>query len=205
MIGTIGSRPDAVKRQRKPARSIPNKPAADVRDRRVQRTRELLHGALGALIREKPYDAIVVRDILSRANVGRSTFYSHFRDKDELLVSGIHDIVGATDASDILRFSLPMFEHIDRHRRGGEDRMGARGRTIVHERMRRVIARQIADELAATGGALADRIPCELVVRHVTTTFIGVLDWWVSSHSRLSPAEADAIFRRLVRPALSGY
>ena len=57
-----------------------------VNDRRIQKTKNLLHQALGSLIREKPYDAIVVKEILDRANVGRSTFYTHFRDKDELLV-----------------------------------------------------------------------------------------------------------------------
>jgi hypothetical protein len=41
------------------------------KDRRIQRTEELLRGALTALIREKPYEEIVVKEILGRANVGR--------------------------------------------------------------------------------------------------------------------------------------
>ena len=56
-------------------------------DRRIERTKRLLHGALGSLIHQKSYDDIVVKEILARANVGRSTFYTHFRDKDELLES----------------------------------------------------------------------------------------------------------------------
>src|SRR5262249_41445888 len=50
-------------------------------DRRIQRTRNTLREALVSLIREKPYDAIAVTEILERANVGRSTFYMHFRNK----------------------------------------------------------------------------------------------------------------------------
>lgn len=57
------------------------------RDRRVQRTQNLLHQALASLVLEKDYDSISVKEILDRANVDRSTFYMHFRDKDELLVS----------------------------------------------------------------------------------------------------------------------
>src|SRR6267378_1760564 len=57
-------------------------------DRRVQRTRRLLHKALMSLILEKKYESIRVQEILDRADVGRSTFYMHFRDKDELFFSG---------------------------------------------------------------------------------------------------------------------
>ena len=61
-------------------------------DRRVQRTRRLLHKALMSCILEKKYESITVQEILNRADVGRSTFYVHFRDKDELLVSGFGEL-----------------------------------------------------------------------------------------------------------------
>jgi hypothetical protein len=48
-------------------------PVKNNRDRRIQKTQELLRGALASLIGEKPYDSIVVKEILDRANVGRST------------------------------------------------------------------------------------------------------------------------------------
>ncbi len=57
-------------------------------DRRVQRTRQLLHDALISLILQKGYDRITVQDIVDRANVGRSTFYDHFQDKDDLRKDG---------------------------------------------------------------------------------------------------------------------
>ncbi len=56
-------------------------------DRRVQRTRRSLQEALIELVSEKGYEAITVQELLDRADVGRSTFYSHFQDKDELLHS----------------------------------------------------------------------------------------------------------------------
>jgi len=55
-------------------------------DRRVRRTRGLLHRALIELLLEKGYSRTTVQNILDRADVGRSTFYSHYRDKDDLLV-----------------------------------------------------------------------------------------------------------------------
>lgn len=62
-------------------------------DRRVQRTRQLLNRALMALIVEKGYESITVQDIIYRAKVGRSTFYAHYQDKDDLLLSGMEEVV----------------------------------------------------------------------------------------------------------------
>src|SRR5688572_2762159 len=56
-------------------------------DARVRRTRDALGDALVALMQEKPFDTITVQDVLDRAKVGRSTFYSHYSDKDDLLMS----------------------------------------------------------------------------------------------------------------------
>src|SRR5258707_11646071 len=56
-------------------------------DARVKRTRDQLGNALIQLIVEKPINDVTVQDVLDRAQVGRSTFYLHYRDKDDLLVS----------------------------------------------------------------------------------------------------------------------
>ena len=56
-------------------------------DARVRRTRDALGDALVALMQEKPFDTITVQDVLDRAKVGRSTFYTHYSDKDDLLMS----------------------------------------------------------------------------------------------------------------------
>ena len=60
-----------------------------VEDRRIQRTRQLLQGALLSLIQEKGFESLSVQDIIDRANVGRATFYAHFQNKEDLLASGI--------------------------------------------------------------------------------------------------------------------
>src|SRR5215813_1391152 len=59
----------------------------NIPDRRVQKTRKLLQDALIELVAEKGYESVSIREILDRANVGRSTFYAHFQDKDQLLHS----------------------------------------------------------------------------------------------------------------------
>ena len=188
-----------------------------IKDRRIQKTLNFLHEALGALIREKPYDEIVVQEILDRANVGRSTFYMHFRHKDELLVSGIHDILGSvhtvreassssTPYERILSFSLPVFQHIHQHRRTGTAMMGTHGRAVVHDHLQRVVAERIAEDVRKHFQGrrkTSIKIPQEVLVQYIASTFILVLNWWADSRQPLQPSEADALFRALIMPTLS--
>src|SRR5258707_13545966 len=57
----------------------------EVLDRRVRRTQRLLARALIALTLEKGYEAVTIRDITERADIGYATFFRHYHDKDELL------------------------------------------------------------------------------------------------------------------------
>src|ERR1043165_7010542 len=62
-------------------------------DARVRRTRDALGDALVALMQEKPFDTITVQDVLDRAKVGRSTFYTHYSDKDHPLMSDAEEFM----------------------------------------------------------------------------------------------------------------
>ena len=62
-------------------------------DRRVQRTRQALRNALLKLIQEKEYDSISVEEITQQANLGRATFYLHYKDKEDLLVDEFNERV----------------------------------------------------------------------------------------------------------------
>jgi AcrR family transcriptional regulator len=185
------------------------------KDRRIQKTEVLLQEALGALIREKPYEDIVVKEILSRANVGRSTFYTHFADKDELLLSCIHDMLRssqpegrgrAAPQDDIVCFSLPIFQHIESHRRTGQANMEPRWRRAVHDHLQEAIIELIQDEVA-TALRRSNRTPRypspDLLARWIACTFVLVLNWWVDNNCRLPAREADGVFRALIEPSLS--
>ncbi|HTG15895.1 MAG TPA: TetR/AcrR family transcriptional regulator, partial [Blastocatellia bacterium] len=169
-----------------------------------------------SLIREKDYDSIVVKEILDRANVGRSAFYMHFRDKDELLASSIHDMLGAVSSPHtktsvginerILWFSLPIFEHLEKHRREGGLKLGARGRAILHGHLRHVVADIIAEDVRQSFAGRrkpSRKVPTDVVVQYVASTFILVLNWWVETRSPLSSKEINELFRALILPTLA--
>jgi AcrR family transcriptional regulator len=98
------------------------------KDRRIQRTRQLLRGALFSLIQEKGFEPLSVQDIIDRANVGRATFYAHFENKEDLLLSGFDALReslrerhrealsrGSSVDERIFAFSHDMLAHVNEH------------------------------------------------------------------------------------------
>jgi AcrR family transcriptional regulator len=187
-----------------------------IRDRRVQKTRDLLRGALASLVQEMDYDAISVKQILDRANVGRSTFYMHYRDKDEPLASSMLDMLRAMQAppaasrlerqGEIIAFSLPVFEHVQEQLSTRRSKMGSKGRAALHEQLQTILAEMIEDRIKATFSSHAKRangISPDLLASFVASTFVLVLNWWVEGDKPLSAQTADDIFQSLVLPALA--
>lgn len=186
-------------------------------DRRTQKTRKALQEALISLMFEKRYDAIVIQEILDRANVGRSTFYTHFRDKDELLVEGLHGLeellsdaqMHATSTSghryeSVIGFSLAMFEHAHAHKILYRSLVGGPGWIIVRQRIEEILVQLMKQQARALFKVKADsELPFELFIYFLGATFISVLTWWFNLKRPLPPKEIDALFRELVLPTLA--
>ena len=190
-----------------------------ITDRRVQRTRRLLHKALMSLILEKKYECITVQEILDRADVGRSTFYMHFQDKDELLFSGFQylqnflESVQATSTTvpgksyeRIIGFSLAMFEHAYEYRRVNRALLGSNAEAVVRRRIHSVLAeivsRELKLELRSRKSGNGPVLP-ELLAHFLVSTYISVMTWWLSSKNPVQPKDIDVAYRHLVVPCLA--
>jgi hypothetical protein len=105
----------------------------------------------------------------------------------------------------IVRFSLPIFSHIEEHRRGGQATMGSPGRLVLHEHLQQAIIELIEDDVRAAvrrRGATGP-LSTDLLVRWIASTFVLVLNWWVESDRAIPARDADRLFRGLVEPALA--
>jgi len=149
-------------------------------DRRVSRTRRVLHEALRSLILEKGDDRVTVQDVIDRADVGRATFYAHFRDKDDLLMSGFEEMrlslrqqlaapprTEDTRAHDGLGFTRALFEHAAGHRREYRAQVGSRSGGAILEAVHKELTSHVRaklDQAIARGTAYApyaDLVWCE--------------------------------------------
>jgi AcrR family transcriptional regulator len=188
-------------------------------DRRVRRTRELLRNAFLSLLAEKGYDRMTVQDILDRADVGRSTFYAHYRDKEDLLLAGFEDIRTALaterNASDgqpgadveLLQPVLAVFRHVERHRqfwgplsrKGGADVIGRLLRESVDDLVRQHLHVYFGD-------SAIDPTEREAAVQFVAGACMGLLIWWLDHEDVPSSAEEiHTTFRRLATSGLERF
>ena len=187
-------------------------------DRRITRTRATLQHALVALIRKKGYEAVTIQDVCDIANVGRSTFYAHFKSKDDLKRSSLEHLrkllvdrqrevraapPGSRDRS--LGFSLELFEHARDHLDSYRGLVGGRGGAVALGAIRQILSDLVCGELGeSVDQDAAAAVPREIVVRYVVGAYMAVLTWWLDDGAKLEPSRMDAMIRQLVVQGIGG-
>jgi AcrR family transcriptional regulator len=174
-------------------------------DQRAKRTREQLSWALVDLIREKDYDAITVQDIAGRAHVGRSTFYAHFADKEDLFVQ--HSVAFNQAFAQHLawderlrswRFPVRgLFEHMQEFRFLYEALAKSRKLDRILKVGQIVMAQAFELRIASTRSDLS-AVPAAILAQHLAATLTNLLTWWMDRHCPHSAREMDEYFHRLV-------
>jgi AcrR family transcriptional regulator len=177
-------------------------------DRRVVRTRSALRDALISLIIERGWDEVVIQDICERAGIGRSTFYTHFADKEELLLVGFDDLrrmlrqssKASAGGGAGVRFSRGLLEHAHENRRLFRALVGKRSSQTVQKRFRQLIVELTQEELADELGEGTHR---DVTVHFLAGALFQLAIWWLEVRRPLPPADLDALFQRLARPVLA--
>lgn len=167
----------------------------------------LIFTAFINLIQEKDYNSITVQDISDRAMINRSTFYSHFKDKQDVL-------------DQVFSYALtPMFQNI-------ESDILEEGCIIRKERLVKILTRifkivaknrsfyvmalegqnnfvmadcfrsfltehfsNIFSRMHVKDGE--DVIPMDFIILYIVTTFMSSLKWWIDTNCSM-PAEKMA-------------
>lgn len=176
----------------------PAVPAAPA-DRRIQRTRDALRVALMQLMAERGWDAIDVQTLCERANIGRSTFYQHFSNKEALLqanFAGLRDALLArtprsAGTASPLAFVPHLLAHLYENRELFRALIGRRSGHFVQDRFRELLI-----ELVADGGTTKPRGDWRAAARshYLGGALFELLAWWLCSNRPHKPQEIEALF-----------
>jgi AcrR family transcriptional regulator len=152
-------------------------------DRRFARTQDDLLTAFRDLVLSRGYDDVTVSDIVERANVGRSTFYEHFENKDDLFRRSLRMVVPALadavcDDCDRARLEMVVQHFWDRRdvvptMTGGSARVVMIGYLAEEIETRLARRRRDAKRTAA--------LPLHLIAVQIAEAQCGLLMAWLSS------------------------
>jgi len=181
---------------------------SDKQDRRSQRTRHSLSEALVKLIREKDYNTITVSDIIQRANVGRSTFYAHYRDKDDLLVGELDRVIDVLDRhiphesheENSFFPSLGLFRHVGEEYDLYRALVWGSGVDLLFKHVQKSLSKRIEQSLQESRREFD--VPIPILANFVAGSFLTLLKWWLDNKMIYSPEQMDEIFKKLTVPGV---
>jgi AcrR family transcriptional regulator len=163
-------------------------------ERRRQQTRRLLIQTALALVLEKGYDAISIQDITDRADLGRGTFYIHFKDKEEVIWTAFQDLFRQLEleAHNQLDRRMPQVEYygllnIFRHAEENRDLyrvlFGRQGSAMLTTRAQDFMASVFLYDIRnAPPPSGADfHLPEEIEAQILTGLISRMLYWWLET------------------------
>lgn len=185
-------------------------------DRRVQRTRELLQKTLIELMRERDYDSITIQEIVDRANIGRTAFYLHYGNKDDLFLSCHEAVIHSFEfgalyprsreallASQAPSSMTAAFQHLEGARGllypifQGKDNL-----VTLRRMLRDWSAQEIEASLREVFSEADSTIPFDLLATYLAGAQISLLHWWLEKHQPYSAEQLAQTFHRLQRAAI---
>jgi len=188
-------------------------------DRRISRTRRQLRDALMALILEKGYDAVTIEDITERADLGRTTFYLHYRDKEELLLESLdaiaEDLKSQVDTLADWRTgklgvsggvpNFPTHNAISlAFRHAAENAtlyriiLKGEGATKAASLLRQIISDAALEfftfRLDHLEQPVESQVPVQVVASYFASALLGFMTWWLEKDMPYSPDQMAEMF-----------
>jgi AcrR family transcriptional regulator len=183
-------------------------------DRRVKRTRDLLQKALGGLLNERSYSAITIQDIVNRADVGRTTFYAHYKSKNALFMSCHEAIFREFDfgphrlsKDELLSLEVPpkvitIYQQLLKARELVSPVFQGEDSRLILRRVRERSAQEIAANLCKAFPDAESAMPVEVLATYLTGAQLVLVQWWFETRQPHTPAELAQMFHRLQRAAI---
>lgn len=177
-------------------------------DRRIKRTQRLLQEALVKLTLEKGYDAVTIRELTDRADVGYATFFRHYPDKEALLAEVLEamkdEFLALLQPRSIVTHPAETGALIFRYVQDNADLCrvllnSADTTTLLEPLQRFGLEEEERMDWASPDGV----VPPEIAVYHLMTSLVMLIRWWLDHDTPYPPERMGEIAARLIiEPAL---
>ena len=178
-------------------------------DKREQKTITKVYAAFTSLVKSKDYANISVQDIIDEANISRSTFYAHFKTKDDVLVdvcSSIFDHVFSAhlskeknhdfSTSDIFEYDH-FITHILYHLYDDKNLVQGVLNTTGNARFYEVFKEKsypLMEKLVISKTLYKEGVPERLQIHQLQESFLSLITDWVLSGCKETPERISEYF-----------
>ena len=172
----------------------------------MRNTRDSLGDALVSLIQEKPFETITVAQVLDRAGIGRSTFYTHYRDKSDLLLSDFEDflepmsnlLLRRREVSDRVAPVRELFAHVAETRQLYAALIASNKLQDFLEMGQEYFARAIEQRLAELSSRKIASTHRTAMAHAFAGALLSLMSWWLDRGASASPEEMDDLYHQMV-------
>lgn len=178
-------------------------------DRRQRKTREAIFSAFIDLLSKKDFGQITVGEIITHADVGRATFYSHFETKDYLLKELCEElfchIFDATnneqsehrhlfDCDAPNSVFLHLFQHLQKNDNNILELLSCQNNELFLQYFKINLQRLVVSQLPLFEARKNEILPDSFWVNHIASTFIETVRWWIDNGMKESPETITEYF-----------
>ncbi|MBI9045836.1 MAG: TetR/AcrR family transcriptional regulator [Anaerolineaceae bacterium] len=180
-------------------------------DRRIQKTKIALRQSLIELIATKDYDSISIQDITNQANLGRATFYLHYKEKDELLTDCVeytaNEITQKLKGIQLGKWiflddeALKMSFIFARQNVSFYNLfMSGKGATEIYKRLHKIIVLNTSEYLSIYLNSIqkTPEIPIEVISNYLSGNILTFIFWWLENEESYPVETIIPMFKRLV-------
>jgi len=181
-------------------------------DRRIIRTDHAIRRALVELVEEKGFDAVTVRDIVSRADINRGTFYLHYKDKYDLVEQieeeAIRDLENIVKQANSLNYNeinasqpphliIEIFQYIKENMRVARVLFSLKGEFDFQTRIWKTIQKNLEIGFLSIVKTAVPLVPTHYLITYVLSAHVGVVKAWINGGCAETPQEIAGILSKL--------
>ncbi|MFC6169561.1 TetR/AcrR family transcriptional regulator [Loigolactobacillus jiayinensis] len=182
-------------------------------DLRILRTKKMIFSAFMQLVEEEGFEAVTIQEIADKAMINRTTFYAHFKDKqdlyDQIFTTSMIPFLKILDGETINGSQIKiktvthlltrLFTEIKANRQFYMLALDGANSLRLSELLHDLLAQHYADifeHLLITHNK--KKIPTDFIISYMTSIFIGTVNWWVHADSDFSPEHMAKLVIQLV-------
>lgn len=186
-------------------------------DLRTVRSKKMIKEAFINLVEDKGYENITIKDISDRAMINRKTFYSHYESVNALFLDILKEHVdvlienfrydyvqeeGQTNIEAVTQEMKLIIEHINRHKRSIKILLNDSSSYQLTKQLESLMQERLMSKIEMINKKRkSSMIPVELLTATITSVFIVVIKWWLSSEN-YTEAEVSQMFIELISSKL---